>query len=187
LFYRPGGRLSLTELAAARLDGLVVEVGEGYMPADTVEGASARAAGVAALIPPRTAACGSTAAWIHGAGDAPPTIHHVRRTAATRMRVQVSARVLYHERRAAPEEVRVIHGVGVTTPLATAVDLLFAAALGDERDERWLRALLLTRPEIVAPLRDRVQEMPRRPGRRCAVGILASLPDVDAAHRAGTS
>ncbi|MGB3375372.1 MAG: hypothetical protein WBA87_09550, partial [Microbacterium sp.] len=61
LFYRPGDRLSAVELSAARLDGHVIEIGEGYMPMDTVEGADARATSVADLIPVNTAACGPTA------------------------------------------------------------------------------------------------------------------------------
>lgn len=68
LLYLPGTRLSLPELTAARLDGHVVELGDAYVPADTVEGVDARAASVAAGIPDRMGACGPTAAWIHGAG-----------------------------------------------------------------------------------------------------------------------
>ena len=50
LFYLPGDRLMQPELSAARLDGHVVEMGEGYIPADVVEGPEARAAALRSLI-----------------------------------------------------------------------------------------------------------------------------------------
>lgn len=176
LFYRPGERLSLAELGAARLDGLLIEVGDGYMPVDTVEGADARATGVAHLVPARMAACGPTAAWIHGAGDERPHLHHVRRLSATRQRVRLAEGVVYHERAAEPRDVQVIVGVSVIAPLPTAVELLFAATLpapGDER--RWLQALLSARRELIPPLQEALTRMPRRPGRRRAEHILQAV------------
>ncbi|OJU39236.1 MAG: hypothetical protein BGN97_06325 [Microbacterium sp. 69-10] len=178
LFYRPGERLSLPELGAARLDGDVFEVGEGFMPADTVEEADARATSLRDLIPAHLAACGPTAAWIHGAGDAPPQIHHVRRAGPTRGRVGFSPRVVYHERRAAPEELLSIGGIAVTTPLATAEELLFAATRPDGDDEIWLRALLLLNPELVDALRSTLAATARRPGRRRAVQLMSELATV---------
>jgi len=178
LFYRPGERLSLPELGAARLDGVVFEVGEGFMPADTVEGADARATSLRDLIPSHLAACGPTAAWIHGAGDAPPQIHHVRRAGPTRGRVGFSPRVVYHERRAAPEELLSIGGIEVTTPLATAEELLFAATKPGGDDESWLRALLLLSPELVDALQSMLAATVRRPGRRRAVQLMSELATI---------
>ena len=178
LFYRPGERLSLPELGAARLDGVVFEVGEGFMPADTVEGADARATSLRDLIPSHLAACGPTAAWIHGAGDAPPQIHHVRRAGPTRGRVGFSPRVVYHERRAAPEELLSIGGIEVTTPLATAEELLFAATKPGGDDERWLRALLLLSPELIDALQPMLAATVRRPGRRRALQLMSELATI---------
>lgn len=174
LFYHPGDRLSLAELAAARLDGDVIEIGEGYMPMDTVEGADARATGVAGIIPANTAACGPTAAWIHGAGDSPPALHHVRRTSSTRLRSATTARVMYHERRAAPDSVQTIAGVSVIAVLPTAMELLFDAALA-HTGSPWLRALLLVQPGLLRDLRACLEHTPRRPGRRGAVRLVDQL------------
>ncbi|MDQ0612806.1 hypothetical protein QF046_000447 [Microbacterium sp. W4I4] len=174
LFYRPGDRLTAVELGAARLDGHVIEVGEGYMPMDTVEGADARATSIAHLVPANTAACGPTAAWIHGAGDSPPMLHHVRRTSATRLRSVTVPRVVYHEGRAAPDSVQTIAGVHVTGVLPTAMELLFDAALA-HTDAPWLRALLLVEPELLADVRVRLEATPRRPGRRGAVQLVDAL------------
>ncbi|WP_344820091.1 hypothetical protein [Microbacterium soli] len=181
LLYLPGGRLSLAELGSARLDGHVVEIGEGFMPADTVEEADARAAGVAVLIPAHMAACGATAAWIHGAGDGPPALHHVRRMAPTRGRVTHSPRMVYHERRIDPDEVQRIAGVAVTTPLATAAELVYSAALRGT-GQSWLHALIRVRPGLMDELCERLERTPRRPGRRRALGILTALAAQTGAH-----
>lgn len=178
LFYRPGERLSLTELGAARLDGHVVEVGEGFIPADTVEEAEVRAIGVAALIPQGTAAAGPTAAWIHGAGDQPPGIHHVRRTSATRRASHFDQRVVLHERRAPADDVQMVAGIPVTTPLATAWDLLFEVALGTPQ-ERWLTGLIAAQPTLWSALNRRVEQSGRRPGRRRAQEIVAAIMPSD--------
>lgn len=174
LFYRPGERLSLTELTAARLDGHVVELGEGYLAADTIEGPDARAQSIAGLVPLHAAASGRTAAWIHGAGDQAPGIHHVTRTTPTRQRSTVSVRVAYHDRRLAPGDVQRLGGILVATPLSTAALLLFDAA-SVPGDEHWLRALVAAQPQVLPQLRDMVGDISRRPGARHARALLAEL------------
>ncbi|MFJ4045253.1 SAM-dependent methyltransferase [Microbacterium sp. NPDC089987] len=173
LFYRPGGRLSLTELSAARLDGDVVEVGEGYMPADTIEGPGARALSLSPLVPPGTAVSGVSAAWVHGAGDAPPSVHHVSRISVSRQRIGPSMRVVHHERRLAADDIRSIAGVWVQTPEATAVSLLLSSARSAE-DEIWLHALIGVSPGLIDAVRARVLPLGRRPGAAHARRILES-------------
>ncbi|MEJ6554272.1 SAM-dependent methyltransferase [Microbacterium esteraromaticum] len=163
LFYRPGDRLTLPELTAARLDGDVVEVGEGYMPADTVEGVGARALSLSPLVPAGAAVSGVSAAWVHGAGDAPPAVHHVSRISVSRQRVMVSARVVHHERLLEADEVQSIAGVWVQTLLATAVSLLFSSARRAE-DEVWLQALIGLVPGLAEAVRAQVMPLGRRPG-----------------------
>ncbi|MFD5214881.1 hypothetical protein [Microbacterium sp. NPDC058345] len=174
LVFVPGERLTLAELGAARLDGHVVEVGEGFIPADIVEGPEARAAGLRAIVPERTAACGPTAAWVHGAGDRAPGVHHVRRRSDRRFRPSLPRHVVYHDRRAAEEDVRIIAGVGVVAELPTALELLFQVA-SDPTAERWLRALLSVCDGLAERTRDRLDELSRRPGRRLAVRTLERI------------
>ncbi|UNK72441.1 SAM-dependent methyltransferase [Microbacterium sp. H1-D42] len=174
LFYRPGERLSLSELGAARLDGQVTEVGEGFMPIDTVEDPAARAMSIAALLPERTAASGPTAAWVHGAGDRPPGVHHATRNSPSRLRAHSSARVVYHDRCLAADEVEMIGPVAVTTRLATAVTLLFDLAR-EGGDEKWLRDLLSTSPGLGDAMRTHVASIAHRPGSRKAKQLLAEL------------
>lgn len=182
LFYRPGDRLTLAELSAARLDGHVVEIGEGYMPADTFETRAARAVSLTPLMPPGSAISGASAAWVHGAGDAAPRIHHFTRTDRARGRVSPDSRLVLHDRALAPDELQQIARIPVTTPLATAITLLFRAARSPS-DEEWLRALLRTDPELL----QRVQDAPalgrRRPGKRRAEKLLAELLAQDVVTR----
>ena len=174
LMYRPGGRLSLAELGAARLDGHVVEVGDAYMPADTVEGADARATSLAIGIPDRMAACGPTAAWIHGAGTAPPPVHHVRASGGLRLRPATRLSLVVHEPGLAAEEGMLIGGLVVASPLFTGMELALGSAAHAEYAD-WLRDLLLVMPGLGDPLRQRAADLPRRPGRRQARELLVRL------------
>ncbi|WP_423493929.1 SAM-dependent methyltransferase [Microbacterium esteraromaticum] len=174
LFYRPDQPLSLPELSAARLDGHVIEVGEGFMPVDTVESAADRAVSIADLLPPRTAASGHSAAWVHGASDQPPRVHHATRINRSRPRTYSSTRIIYHEHRLDAGDVQLIGGVAVTTPLCTATTLLFDLACTGG-DDRWLRGLLSAFPRLDGELRAHVEPITRRPGIRAAKQLLARM------------
>jgi len=180
--YLPGERLSQPELCAARLDGDVVELGEGYVPCDTVEGAAARATSLAPLIPSGAALCGRSAAWVHGAGDRPPAVHHVARIRSARARTRVCARVVHHDRQLPADDIQWLSGVCLTTPLATAVALLFGSARDDD-DERWLRALFEVHPELPAGARERLSHLSRRPGARHARHMLERWWDQEVVTR----
>lgn len=174
LIYAPGRRLSLTELSAARLDGHVVEVGEAYMPADTVEGADARASSVAHLLSAGSALCGPSAAWIHGAGDRPPVRHHLRRRGAKGPRPRPGDRVIVHEPGFADADVLDLDGVPVGTREATAIELALAAHR-DAESEHWLRGLLLVSPGLASRTAEIIAARGRVPGKRHAMLLLGEL------------
>lgn len=169
--YLPGERLALPELSAARIDGDLVEMGEGYVPADLVEGAGVRAGAVATLISPGTAASGPTAAWIHGAGDSPPSPHHVRRTVEHRIRPRTHQRLVYHDTFVPASDLVVIGRVEVTTPLRTMIDL----ALAVHRDPallRWVGALADSAPGLAEEAATALLSMTRVPGTRSGLAAL---------------
>ncbi|MGM1016347.1 MAG: SAM-dependent methyltransferase [Actinomycetota bacterium] len=173
LFYPVGERLSASELSAARLDGVLFEVGEGYMPADTVEGASARATSLGVFVGPGVALCGPSAAWVHGAGDSPPARHHVQRSVTRRLRLSLPARVRFHEPAVAPNEVLSIAGVAVVEPVRTLVDL----ALGAHRHvdyALWTRHLVVRSPDLVAPALSALEQRQRTPGKREGITLLTT-------------
>lgn len=121
--YFAGDRLSAAELAAARLDGDLVELGEGYMPADAVETRELRAASLAPLVGHTRAATHLSAAWVHGARDTPPARHAVQRAVARRLTPPLDARVRYSDVRLGAADIDLINGVAVTTPTRTLADL----------------------------------------------------------------
>lgn len=172
--YAPGQRLSLSELSAARLDGDVVELGECYIPADLVEGPALRARALASVIPAGTAASGPTAAWIHGAGTSAPVRHHVQRTAAQRLRIDVDRRLIFHDRRLAAPDIRWYGGVPVTAPTRTMCDLLLG--IGRNPDYlAWARLLADTRPATLESAEREIRSLHRVPGRRQALAVLAEM------------
>ncbi|MBO0979081.1 hypothetical protein [Microbacterium sp. SD291] len=169
--YLPGDRLTLPELTAARLDGDVVEMGEGYVPADLVEAASIRAGALARLIAPGTAASDATAAWIHGAGDAPPSPHHVRRAVGHRIRAQSHQRLVFHDTFVPASDLVLVGGIPVTTARRTLADL----ALGVHRDPSclpWVRALAAAAPDAVVEASHALRAMTRVPGTRAGLAAL---------------
>lgn len=165
LFYTPGERLSLPELCAARLDGHLVELGEGFTPADTVEDAASRAHSVAALIPPGTAPFGPSAAWIHGAGDRPPALHHLQRASSRRMRIAAVPRIVFHDIVVGAQD-RVLIGPLIVPDAAHTLYDLARLSSGHSDFAYWARALALVRPDIVDAARSRLSGTGIRPGVR---------------------
>lgn len=174
LLFVPGERLSLSELSAARLDGHVVEIGDAYIPADLLESADVRASAIAGLVRRGTAAAGPTAAWIHGAGDAPPAVHHVQRASQRRLRPQPSRRVVFHDSALGASDVVHLGGIDVASPLRTMLDL----AIGLHRDPRlrpWIEGLALVHPTLVTEARTALQARERVPGSRMGRAVLERL------------
>ncbi|MCK2021717.1 SAM-dependent methyltransferase [Microbacterium sp. kSW2-24] len=172
--YLPGQRLTLPELTAARLDGDVVDIGEAFIPADLVEGADVRAASIATIVHPGTAVCGPSAVWVHGACDAPPNPHHLRRAVARRIRAVQSPRVRYHDTPLPAEDLVLIGGIPITTPERTLIDL----ALGSHREpalDRWAHMLIEHDPGLIGTARERIRTLRRVPGSRRALELLEGL------------
>ena len=172
--YVPGDRLSQSELSAARIDGHVVEMGDAYIPADLVETADVRASTITPLVQPGTAASGPTAAWIHGAGDTPPAVHHVKRCVERRLRPVTSARLVFHDTVLPSSDVRMIGGIPVSTAARTMLDL--ATTLHrDPRVRIWMDRLALACPEAPADAVTALRDMKRVPGSRAGIAALERL------------
>lgn len=174
LFFRPGALLSQPELSAARLDGLLIEVGDGYMPPDVPEDASARIASLAPVLTAGYALSGPTAAWVHGVGDMPPACHHLQRVSAQRSRVHPKPRVVMHDRRLDACDVQTIAGVQVTTPLRTLTDLVLRASR-DAEGAQWMHRLARAAPELIPRAREQLESRPRMPGKRAALAALRAM------------
>ncbi|GAA4482372.1 SAM-dependent methyltransferase [Microbacterium panaciterrae] len=172
----PGERLSGAELSAARLDGDVVELGEAYAPADLVETAALRIASLAPLVRgmPGAAFAGMSAAWIHGAGDAPPAVHELQSATQRRLRGSSTWRVLVHDPALEPEDVQRFGTLAVATAERTLIDLLrWPSTVADRRP--WALALARADPGLAARAAIRLSQIARGPGRHRAERFLAEL------------
>jgi len=145
--YVAGDRLSGAELSAARLDGDLVEVGEGYMPADAVETRELRAGSLRALVAPTVALTRESAAWVHGAIAAPPVRHCVQRCSSRRIHHVLHSRLAYRDVAIRPEDIEMIAGVAVTTPERTLGDLVRDLCGGIDTAHA-VTALLRWRPSL---------------------------------------
>lgn len=172
--YFPGERLSAAELAGARLDGDLVEVGEAFMPADAVETRELRAASLRRHVPPTMALIRESAAWVHGAVSEPPGRHLVQRVSASRVHVPHDPRTIYRDQRIDPEAVVRIGGVWVTTPARTLADLVRAAHGGDPVRGH-VEALLIWRPHLAAEALGVLESGRSLHHKRPAIAFLRSL------------
>ncbi|CAN5639346.1 hypothetical protein BH10ACT10_BH10ACT10_11870 [soil metagenome] len=98
-----------------------------YLDAAADDGISMRARAVALVMPESAVVTDRTAAWLHGVdalrpGDhlVPPPVEVFQLPGHTRLRTTATSG---GERRLLPRDVEVVHGVRVTTPLRTALDL----------------------------------------------------------------
>ncbi|MFT4220376.1 MAG: hypothetical protein QM611_07675 [Microbacterium sp.] len=171
--------LSPAELSAARLDGHLVELGEGYIPADAVETPALRAASLTPILGDLLAATHSSAAWVHGALDAPPRRHTVQRAVDHRIGHVVGRGVVYRDGRLPEHDIVRIGGMAVSSPSRTLADLarqrVVGADLDDERQLDRAIARLGSRTRVVrgAIVRLAVQDGP--PGKPAALDLLRRL------------
>lgn len=122
--------LSWVELQAARLDGDVYELADGFCLIGELEGPRHRALAVLGARSPRLIAELATAAWIWGAAPAParPTFSV---TPEARARLAHDQRTSVREVVYLDDDLVAFGSVRVTSPLRTVLDLARAAEFGD--------------------------------------------------------
>ncbi len=122
--------LPIAELAAARLDGELCRLGDGYAPIDTPDGAEHRAASLRPGLHDRIIAEQHTAAWIWGAVDRMPQPARYAVAIGARVGRVLGGGVLVREVVITPDETDIVAGLSVTTPLRTALDLVRTSRFG---------------------------------------------------------
>jgi hypothetical protein len=164
--YFPGERLSLAELTAACLDGVLVAIGAGYMPADAAETGWMRARSLAPLTGPRLALVRRSAGWVHGGVLVEPSPHHLQRSGERRVRVTHDVRVIYHDVRLDPSDTMEVAGLAVATPTRALADLA-------RLDEPPLaHTWACSDPDLAERARAWIRERPRIPYGRRALDLL---------------
>lgn len=121
--YFAGAPLSQAELTSACLDGHLIGLGEGFIPADMVESAALRAASLSRLVGEALAVTHESAAWVHGRLDDPPARHSVQRAAARRPHHVLSRRAIYRDPLIPAVDLQRLGGVLVSSPTRTLADL----------------------------------------------------------------
>lgn len=172
-------RLSPAELSAARLDGHLVEVGEGYMPADAVETAAMRAASLRPLLQPGgrsvLAAVLLSAAWVHGAIPEPPARHCIQRAVDRRIRARAGPRAVFRDVPVPDDDLLVLGGVLVTTPARTLGDLARTETPAGDPAVTDAIDVLAAGPGAARDAIIRLALAPALPGKRTALTRLRAL------------
>lgn len=168
------GELPLAELCAARLDGELIAVDEGFLVADLPLGPAERASALLAVLPAGTVADRASAAWVHGATADPPRLHSASIDRRHRLHPPVLSRVRFHEVRMKDADVVVLGGCPVTSPERTLIDL--ARARGG-CDAELLRALAAATRTTLAGVLSRLDDGVALSGRRVASERLTAALD----------
>lgn len=170
--YNPGERLSAAELAAARLDGDVVEVGEAFMPADAIESPEIRAASLRPLVARGLALTHESAAWVHGALPDPPLRHSVQRCTERRRNHVLDHRLHYRDLQLPALDIVHLGGMPVSCRVRTLCDLLRADAAVAAAPQRGAVAMIETFPDIVPEAHEALESSGPLPFKRQALAWL---------------
>lgn len=164
--------LPLPELCAARLDGELFALGDGWCPVDEPDLPSLRAAAVAPQRPGPLIVERRSAAWVHGALAAPPAVSEYCIRYADRSTARIDLGCVVREVVIDDAEVTVIGGVRCTTPLRTAFDLLRDVHSSDDDAAVIVGALIDAGHGLGARLRDRIESAHRLPHKARALARL---------------
>ncbi|MFV0372927.1 SAM-dependent methyltransferase [Microbacterium sp.] len=147
--YHSDDRLSAAELRSARLDGLVVELGDAFIPADAVETPELRAASLSVLVGSDMALTHESAAWVHGALLRLPARHRVQRIVSHRLPHVIDARLEYRDARIPSRDLACLSGVHLTHPIRTLDDAVRDLVSGRTDAAEVVAALCRWRPQLV--------------------------------------
>ena len=172
--------LPLAELCAARLDGELFAIDDGWAPVDEPDLPEFRAA-VTALRAPRSLIIERmSAAWVHGGLAAPPSIAQFCVPLSARIAVIGDHRAVVREVRIDDDEITWFGDVRCTSVVRTSFDLLRDPAIDEQQVIGVVAALLETRAMLDDEVRDRLDAAARMPHRTTA---LARLDRAQAASR----
>jgi hypothetical protein len=157
--------LPLAELCAARIDGEVVRLADGWSPVDEPDTPQQRALAVAVVIDDRAVIERMSAAWVHGAVPLPPLLPQFCVPKHTRIAIRPRALLELREVLLEDEEVIEWPGARCTTPMRTAIDLLRDARLTDDTATGIATSLLANAGETVDAVVERLAGWFRLPGK----------------------
>ena len=161
--------LSLAELCAARIDGELMTIGDGWAPVDEPDLPSLRAAAVALRAPRSLVIERRSAAWVHGGLASPPMLAQFCVPRTARVAVISAPRLIVREVAIESDEIIEFAFARCTTTLRTAFDLLREHTEHDLEVEGIVAMLAADDPALPARVRRRLDEATRMPHRGLAL------------------
>ena len=161
--------LPLAELCAARIDGELVAIDDGWAPVDEPDLPSFRAAVVALRVPRALIIERRSAAWVHGALDVPPAVAQFCVPHDERVAVISDHRTQVREVTLGEGDVDDYLGVRCTSAVRTVFDLLRDATSTDEEAISIVARFVAERPDLIEEVDMRLDASRRMPHRALAV------------------
>ncbi|MDF0515202.1 hypothetical protein PX701_16365 [Agromyces sp. H3Y2-19a] len=161
--------LPLAELCAARIDGELFHIDDAWAPIDEPDLPSLRAAVVARRAPRALIIERLSAAWVHGALDAPPEVAQFCVPHEARVAVVSARAAVVREVSIGDDEIVRHDGIACTDDVRTAFDLLRDPTIGDEPVEQVLARMIAARDGFAGRVRDRLADAHRLPHRARAL------------------
>lgn len=177
--------LPLAELCAARLDGELFAIDDAWTPVDEPDLPALRAAVVATRAPRALIVERLSAAWVHGALDAPPRLAQFCVPNSERVALVDAPASVIREVRIDDVDIVRLGGVPCTSIDRTAFDLLRDPVLDEEAAVRVVTALLGVDRSSVGRVRERLRATVRMPYKSTALTRL-ELAERAASTRSGT-
>jgi len=162
------GDLHLAELCAARIDGELVGLADGWCPVDEPDLPSLRAAAAAIDAAPALIAERLTAAWVHGGLDAPPRPAQYCVPNSGRIAVRLDRRSVVREVSLRPGEVVDLGGARCTSVERTVFDLIREPDLDDATAVEVVARLIGPRRGLADRVHARLDDATRLPHKTLA-------------------
>lgn len=155
--------LSLAELCAARIDGELMPIDEGWAPVDEPDLPAFRAAVIALRAPRRLVIERLSAAWVHGGLAAPPAVAQFCVPLSSRIAVIADHRAVVREVRIDDSEIVELGGIRCTSLVRTGFDLLREPTLDDALVDELVADLIASHEGLGSALRRRLDAATRLP------------------------
>lgn len=168
--------LPIAELCAARLDGELFAIDDGWAPVDEPDLPAFRAAVVALRVPRSLIIERLSAAWVHGGVAAPPDLAQFCVPLSSRIAVISDHRATVREVRIDETEIVRYAHVRCTSVVRTGFDLLRDPTV--DGAEGVVAALMADRPWLASGLRHRLEAAARMPHKSTAIARLDRAEEV---------
>ena len=161
--------LPIAELCAARLDGELFAIDEGWAPVDEPDLPAFRAAVIALRAPRRLVIERLSAAWVHGGLATPPAVAQFCVPLSSRIAVIADHRAVVREVRIEASEIVDLGGIRCTSVVRTGFDLLREPTIDDGLVDVTVGALIASHRGLGSGLRRRLDAATRLPHKASAL------------------